>query len=126
MAMKTFMARFIDVVVSNDEVIASDMRAIALICSFAPGTKACLAFWGYDKDSREVWDIPEIRAYVKRALARYPKFLSRLDLESRRVVRDCICRGAGPVNSDGTCMADPLGFVAWQQFASAAGINPSE
>lgn len=60
---------------------------------------------GYDDDARELWQIPEVREYLRRlVLALDPVVIDRLDAHSRTIAQVCcgLLRpiGRGPVNGN--------------------------
>lgn len=42
-----------------------------------------LVFSGYSDDSRELWEIPEVRAYVKKLVAAWPEWMFFLDTSDK-------------------------------------------
>jgi hypothetical protein len=122
--MKMNQVKFLDVFVTREEVNNFHMGAVKVLAALPGKWALSFSFDGYNEDPREVWEIPEIVAYVRQALEKHPNFLSKLDQESRGVLRNCICRGSRPLNADGTYVPDPVDFLAWQTYASAAGIDP--
>jgi len=56
--------------------------------------KANIAFHGYDNDSRELYQIPEVRRYLAKLDSKFPYwfyFLS-IDTDTLKMIAFCICR----------------------------------
>ena len=52
--------------------------------------KLSIFFDGYDDDSREIWQIPETRAFVARIFSEYPEFLFYLNDKTKNPIICCL------------------------------------
>jgi hypothetical protein len=111
--------------VTQEDIQAQDTDQLLDLLSMMPANaKAVLKFDGYERDPREVWEIPEIRNFVKKALLRAPGILPRFTLHHRRMLRSCVLDHNREPLSDGRvrCRHSPL----WHLIACAAGMDPLE
>ncbi len=115
--------KYLHVAVSDEEVTSSDRRAIALVAALPANSAVCLSFFGYEDDPRSVWEIPEVVAYIRQALAKYPTFIARLDLESQRVIRFCICWDTSTVAVDGNRVVNPMAFDEQGEFVLTRNVS---
>ena len=68
-----------------------------------------LIFEGFDDDPRDVWNIPEIRRYIKKLDEQFPYWFYFADLEANtlKVLALCLCR---VVKVDNGSTPDPEGL----------------
>ena len=116
--------RWVGVVIDHEEIHNLATDRLIHICHYMPADAiAMIAFQGYDDDQREVWHVPEVRAFVAKALAASPQILLRLELNDRRMMRNCVMdideRFGTQANAGALA-------TRWSALARAAGLNPWE
>ena len=79
-----------------------------------------LSFHGYDTDRRELWAIPEVRAFVQALDEQFPYWFYLADLRSEflKVLAFCLCRVTTP--TPGATAIHPADFAAFLQRHAAA------
>lgn len=116
--------RWVGVVIEQEEIHNLATDRLIYICRYMPAQAiAMIAFQGYDDDQREVWHVPEVRAFVSKALAASPQILLRLELNDRRMMRSCV------MDIDelfGTTANARSLATRWSELASTAGLDPWE
>lgn len=116
--------RWVGVVIEQEELQKLATDRLIQICRYMPAKAvAMIAFHGYDDDPREVWHVPEVRAYVKKALIESPQILSRLELNERRMMRSCVLDLDGRFG--GTRNTAYL-TSTWEVIARTVGLDPWE
>jgi hypothetical protein len=82
----------------NTQNISGVLKFANLFSSTAHNAWNCrgsvrLVFSGYSDDSRELWEIPEVRAYVKKLVEAWPEWMFFLDTSDQtlQVCFMCLC-----------------------------------
>src|SRR5438093_866310 len=72
--------------------------------------RLALAFHGYDTDSRELWQVPEVRVFVRALDEAFPYWFYLLDLSSDclKMIAFCLCRVTTPMR--GATAINPADF----------------
>lgn len=99
---------------------------IKYVESMPSGFALWLYVEGYDDDPREVWQVPEVRAFVKKALMQAPHIVGRFEIDYRRVLRWCFCDVLSVNHDGGWHMTEYVISEQWRAIAQASHINPEE
>lgn len=104
----------------DTEAVLQGLSVLVLSRSLAPQAQGHwrLFFGGYDDDPRELWQIPEVRQFVRRLDAVFPYwfFLADLESETLLVIAKCICFTAAAGPGHGTVNKADLRAFAERQF----------
>jgi hypothetical protein len=111
--------------IDKDQVQSMDASCLIGFVEILPeSATVALKFAGYEDDPREVWEVPEVRDFVKKTLTQAPEILPRFTLIHRRMLRSCILDLVRVPFSNGRVLCPPSPL--WDQIAHAAGVNPLE
>jgi hypothetical protein len=80
----------------------------------------------YGEDQRGIWQIPEVRDFLRRVLLRAPQILPQFSIEQRHLFRLCF-RDVSHVHGAGVTLKSAIYYTMdprWQNIASVTGLDP--
>lgn len=110
-----------------EQVITRNISPLIKLLSNHTGQKVdIIVFSGFEEDPREVWEIPEVREYVRLAVTSAPDILCQLSWYARALLRDCLSDHLILGQVDGMVLGLSEISDLWFSVANAAGIDPKE
>lgn len=95
---------------------------VSRVLAYPPGIEGMFSFDDYGNDRREIWQIPEIRKFIKKALSENSEVLLRFSKPYQELLRSCVCEVV--VSRKGFQLL--LSTPKWEKIAAAAGLNFEE
>lgn len=122
--------RIFAICISKEEVDAGSvepiLKSVQLLKELSKRKRPDLFFHGYDHDSRDVWEIPEIRMFVKTILLAIPEYPSYFSEEGRGILRHCSGTIKGYKGTGLARYADVEPSDLWLNAAKVCGLAPFE
>ena len=100
----------------NIQRLSSQLDELKKAGSAAKG-KLLLSFSGYDLDPREIYEIPEIRAFMSKLLTKYPYFFYFLSAENSQKILyfSCLTKIVSVFHSRSAANSTPQVKIDWEQ-----------